>query len=112
MKLKDIKEQRRISKRVPSSLVVKFLQDDALCYGIVTNISDNGMCIQSGNCLPCDSQIKLQIPLKDTLLEVPVKVMRVVKTDDFYETMGVELLKPTKKYLKIVDSIRMSLETV
>jgi hypothetical protein len=103
---------KRAFERIPSSLVVKFLQDDSVCYGIVTNISEKGMCIKSGVCLPCDSQIKLEIPLKDSQLEIFAKVIRVEKTSDFYDTMGVELIKPTKKYLKIVNSFKTTLETI
>jgi hypothetical protein len=103
---------RRACERIPSSLVVKFLHENSICYGIVTNISEKGMCIKSGVCLPCDSHIKLQIPLKDQHLEVSVKVRRVVKDRGFYDTMGVELLKPTRKYLKIVDRIKNTLEFV
>jgi hypothetical protein len=103
---------KRAFERIPSSLVVKFLQDDSVCYGIVTNISEKGMCIKSGVCLPSDSQIKLEIPLKDSQLEIFAKVIRVEKTSDFYDTMGVELIKPTKKYLKIVNSFKTTLETI
>ena len=103
---------RRACERIPSSLVVKFHQDNSVCYGIATDISEKGMCIKSGICLPCDSKFKLQIPLKNSHLEVSVKVRRVEKTDGFYDTMGVELLKPTKKYLKIVNSFKIALEAV
>ncbi|HDH05224.1 MAG TPA: PilZ domain-containing protein [Nitrospirae bacterium] len=103
---------RRACERIPSSLVVKFHQDNSVCYGIATDISEKGMCIRSGICLPCDSKFNLQIPLKNSHLEIPVKVRRVEKTDGFYDTMGVELLKPTKKYLKIVNSFKIALKTV
>ncbi len=112
MKNKSNKMKRRAHERVPSSMLVKFKGDKSVCYGIATNISEKGMCIKTGTCLPCDSQIRLQIPLKDTQLEVPAQVIRVETTGDFYDTMGVELLKPTKKYLKIVNSFKMDLKAV
>ena len=102
----------RISERVPSSLVVKFDHDNCECYGIVTNLSEEGMCIQSGICLPCDSKIKLQIPLKKGELKLQAKVMRMEQTNGFYDTMGVQLLRPTKKYLKILDSFKLAAQTV
>ncbi len=103
---------KRDCERIPSSLVVKFLQNESVCYGIVTNLSEKGMCIKSGICFPLDSKIKLQIPLKKGHLNIPVRVMRIDKTDDFYDTMGVELIKTTKKYLNIVQSISMTLDSV
>ncbi len=101
----------RISERVPSSLVVKFDHDNCECYGIVTNLSEEGMCIQSGTCLPCDAKISLQIPLKKGELKLPARVMRVERTNGFYDTMGVQLLRTTKKYMKILDSFRMAAMT-
>ncbi len=103
--------QRRLYERIPASLLVKFLYFNSTCYGIVKNISEKGMCIHTGICLPFDSKVKLIIPLKDDHLEIPVKVRWVSKTNDFYDTMGVELLNPSKKYLRIVNSIKNSLKT-
>jgi hypothetical protein len=99
---------KRTCERVPSSLVVKFNRGDAVCYGIVTNISEKGMCIKSGSCFPRDAEIELQIPLKDSQLNIPVKVKRIERTSNFYDSMGVELLKPTKKYLKIVNNLKIA----
>ena len=104
--------QKRAYDRIPSSLLVKYVQDDSVCYGIAINISEKGMLIQSGNCIPCDSRIKLQIPLKKGQLEIAAKVMHVKQTNEFYDTMGVELLKPSKKYLKILNSFKTASETV
>ena len=102
---------KRASERIPSSLVVNFFQDDSVCYGIATNISEKGMCIKSGNSFPRESLIKIQIPLKEGHLEVPVKVTRVEKAEGFYDTMGVELLKPSKQYLQILASFKTSPES-
>jgi hypothetical protein len=101
---------KRASERIPSSLVVNFILDNSVCYGIATNISEKGMCIKSGNSLPRESLIKLQIPLKKGHLEVPVKVTRVEKASGFYDTMGVELLKPSAQYLKILELFNNSPE--
>jgi len=73
-----------------------------MCYGLITDLSENGMRIKAGVCLPSNSSLKLMLPLKDEVLELPVKVRRLVETDAFYDIMGVEVLKPPKKYLKIV----------
>jgi hypothetical protein len=98
--------QKRSCERVPSSLVVKFLNDDTISYGIATNISEKGMCIHTGVCLPRDSRSDIAIPLKDVQLQVPASVVWVEKTRGFYDSMGVELLNPPKKYLQIVESFK------
>jgi hypothetical protein len=46
------------------------------------------------------------LPLKNEVLELPVKVKRVVKSERFYETMGVEVLNPPDKYFQIVKHFR------
>ncbi len=77
-----------------------------MCYGIVTNVSEKGMCIKSGICLPCNTTAKLLIPLKDEHLEVSVEVKWVNETDDFYDAMGVELSSPPDRYLHILENIK------
>jgi len=102
--------QRRLYDRIPASLVVKFLYSGSVCYGLITDLSENGMCINTGMCLPSGSHAKLFLPLKEEILEISAMVRRVVKTDGFYDTMGVELLDPPKKYLQIVESFRAALK--
>ena len=98
--------QKRSCERVPSSLVVKFLNEDTVSYGIATNISEKGMCIHTGACLQAECRSEIVIPLKDDQLNIPVSVVWAEKTGGFYDSMGVELLKPPKKYLQIVESFK------
>lgn len=99
----------RYGENIPASVVVRFFHDESRYSGIVTNLSENGMCINTGMCLPCDSSIELLIPLKKEDLNVPVKVSRVVKTGGFYNTMEVKVLNPPKKYLALVENLRSAL---
>jgi hypothetical protein len=99
-------KQKRNAIRIPASLVVKFLHHGSICYGLITDLSENGMRINSGVCLPSNSSLKLLLPLKEEVLELPVKVRRLVETDAFYDIMGVEVLKPPQKYIQIVDSFK------
>lgn len=102
--------QKRSSERIPASLVVKFAHRGSICYGLITDISKSGMRINAGVCLPSNSSLKLLLPLKEEVLELPVKVRRLVKTDAFYDIMGVEVLKPPDKYLSIVDSFKSAMD--
>ena len=56
------------------------------------------------------------IPFKEEIIKVPVRVKRLVKSDDIYNGMGVELLNSPQNYFEFVDSLKMksvkSLETV
>ncbi len=96
--------QKRACERRPACMVVKFPHNNATCYGIVKNISEKGMCINSGVCLPSGSVVELIIPLKKEELLLPVNVRWIAKTGDFYDAMGIEVLQPSEKYLKIVES--------
>jgi hypothetical protein len=103
--------RKRSCERKPSSLLVKFNHCDTIHYGIVKNVSERGMCIKSGVCLPCDSPALLLIPLKDEHLAVDATVKWVKNTDEFYDCMGVEMSEPPERYLQIVANIK-SVESV
>jgi hypothetical protein len=99
-------KQKRNYERIPASLVIKYVHGGSICYGLVTDISGSGMCINTSVCFPTSSNVKLMLPLKNEVLELPVKVKRVVKSERFYETMGVEVLNPPDKYFQIVKHFR------
>ncbi len=98
--------QKRTDKRISSSFYVKYLSGEITCYGIVMNLSEKGMCISTGSCLASDSRIKLLIPQKAENMEIPVRVKWVTKSCDFYDSMGVELLKPSKKYQQLFNKLK------
>lgn len=98
--------KKRSNERLPSSLIVKFSHRDSTHYGIVSNISEKGMFINSGVILPLDTRLKLSFLLKKGELDVPVIVRWSQNLDGFYDSMGVELVKPSKRYLQLVDKVK------
>ncbi|MEN8264979.1 MAG: PilZ domain-containing protein [Nitrospirota bacterium] len=108
--------KKRQLERVPVDVPVSFFYDNALYIGNATNLSNNGMYIESEMCLPfqskfeiyfsSNSKVNLLIPLKYEDIEVPVKVKRLIKTDGCYNGMGVELLNQSQDYLDFVESFR------
>lgn len=100
--------QKRSHKRIPSSLVVKFFHNDSIHYGIIMNISERGMFINTGMRLPADSVVKLLILLKDRHLDVPVKVRWCEEIKGHYDHMGVEVVAPSRDYLLMVESMKNS----
>ncbi|MBC8414614.1 MAG: PilZ domain-containing protein [Nitrospira sp.] len=104
--LKKTPLQKRIIDRIESSLMVKFINDDEMCYGLATNVSEKGMCINSGTCLPSGSEIQIFIPLNDEMLEIPATVRRVEQNENFYDCMGVELKNFPKRYKSIIEGLR------
>ncbi len=98
--------EKRAHERIPVNLGIRFLCDDSLYSGIVTNLSEKGMCINAVMCLSFNPNAKIKITLKDEDLTVTVRVKRVLMTDSFYDTLGIEVLNPTKEYLEFVNSLR------
>jgi hypothetical protein len=105
MFVKNLK-QKRAFKRRSVSIVAKLFCKDSFHYGLVTNISKKGMCINTGTSLPCGTRFKLLLPFKENDLEIKAEVSRAVETDGFYDILGVELLKTPQKYLKFIDGLK------
>lgn len=87
-------------------MIVKFTHRDSTHYGIVSNISEKGMFINSGISLPFDTRVKLSFLLKKGELDVPVIVRWSENLNGFYDSMGVELVKPSRRYLQLVNKIK------
>ena len=108
-KIEQIKKRaqlkRRAFERIPASL--EFHSLNVNYFGVVTDISENGMFIRSQKIsFPFKSQFEILIPLNERMLNIPVKVTRLTKSKDFYDGIGVELLKPTRNYLNLVKKLR------
>lgn len=98
---------KRACEREPSGLVVKFSLGGNTYSGIIKNVSERGICIETGFCAPCESTVKLRIHSGKDYLEIPVKVRRIEKADRFYHIMGVEFVKPTNKILQFINSFNV-----
>ncbi len=95
--------EKRAVKRIPTNLYVNFLYDGILHEGIVTNISKNGMCINSKLYIPNELKLEVLIPWREKLLKVTVKIDWLIETDETYK-IGVDLLNSPNNYLEIVNS--------
>jgi len=98
--------QRRAFERIPANIDVKFFCGNSIYSGTVTNLSENGLFIDTTMCLPFDSKLEILIVVEGEILKVPVKVSRIAKTDDYYHGMGVELLDSSPNYLEFINLIR------
>lgn len=98
--------QKRSCERIPGIVKARFFCGNSLYNGTITNLSEKGMCISTGMCLPYNSMFELLIPLKENVLEVPVKVMWVKETNNEYDTMGVKLMEPPENYLDFVVGLK------
>lgn len=101
--------EKRTSKRIPANLEVKFLCGGSLCSGVITNISEDGMYIKTGITLPDEANFEVSISFEGHNLKVPVKFKRIVESIGYFDTLGVEVLNPTKEYLELVSNLKARL---
>jgi len=98
--------KKRAFERVTSSHRLSFSYNNALYSGIVTNLSENGMRIDSKNCPPFKSKFDVLFPLEEDVLTLQAQVKRLVKRQDVTDAMGVEILNPSMKYLQFVRDLK------
>jgi hypothetical protein len=102
---------RRFSDRIHVN--IDFYCHDLECFGTILNLSGNGMLISSKNIdFPFESQFKMHIPLQKEEVEIAVKVVRVLKTNGYYDGMGIELINPPDQYVSFVTDLRRSQEFI
>ncbi len=109
--------KKRAFERIPSNVIAKFFCSNTIYYGVLTNLSENGMCFKTVMHLPSESippgsGIKLFIHLKREGLEIPVKVIRIAKTGGFCDTMGVELLEQPSDYVEFIQKFKSHLSSL
>ncbi len=102
---------RRFSDRI--NVNIDFYCHDLECFGTILNLSGNGMLISSKNInFPLESQFKMHIPLQKEEVEIDVKVIRLLKTNGYYDGMGIEFINPPDKYMAFVTDLRRSQEFI
>ena len=102
--------QRRAHERVSAEIPVKFYCCNTDYSGVINNISESGMFISTKEMhFPFDSKIELIIPFEERLLRVPVRVIRITKSDNTFNGLGVEVIEGHHDYLRLVTVIKSSL---
>ena len=94
--------ERRGIKRLSTNFEVQFFYDRAIHYGIVTDISEKGMCIKVGVSLPYHSGDRLIIYSKIEQLKIPYKILWLKECCNMSDAIGVEVLQLYDQHLKIV----------
>lgn len=93
---------KRVSKRTPANLEVRFSCCNTFYSGTVRNFSEKGMYIDSEICFPMGSRFVVLLKMKDDILKVPVKIVRTVKSGNTFGGMGVKLLNLPKEYSELL----------
>jgi hypothetical protein len=88
--------------RVSTKLPVDFYWSGELHEGAVTNLSGNGMYIESEICLASGSKIVVGLIVGDEVFKVSGTVKRMENSNGSSGGMGVELICPSVNYRKFV----------
>jgi hypothetical protein len=97
---------RRADIRFPIKINVKFYCGDKVHSGMVTNISERGMFIETNEvCFPEERQFNLAIPLENEMAHFPVKINRLLNMKKGSYGIGVELLNPSPQYIEYVENL-------
>ncbi len=101
--------QRRAYERVTSNIAARFYGESGEYAGTVTNLSENGMFVCAESiCFPFDFEFKMVFPIQTEVLNIPVKVCRITKTEGNYDGIGVQLLDQPQNYKEFVSGLRTS----
>lgn len=98
--------KKRAVERIPASLKAEFFWGDKTNAGHILDLSEKGFLVKTDSCPVLRAKFDLSINLEDDVLNIPVKVRRIIKNDNLYDAMGVEILHPPKEYLEYVDALR------
>ena len=103
--------EKRTFKRIPANLVLRYPSCNTFNSGTLTDLSANGMYIKAEMRFPLKSRFSVFVQLKDEILKVRVKIVRIVKSGDFYKGMGVKILNLPKRYLELLIKLNLSSES-
>jgi hypothetical protein len=92
---------RRIFERIPVNLSAIFHAGNMTIPAVVTNISMNGMCIDSKSQYAINSSFEVVLSFEEEI-RVLVKVIQLIKTGHVYHGMRVTILNEPKQYFKLV----------
>jgi hypothetical protein len=88
---------------------VEFDWSNTICCCNAINLSEKGMLLKTSDiCFPLDTHFEIYIHLRGDVLEVPVKVNRLIKTDNVYDGIGIELIDPPLSYVDFISDLRNS----
>ncbi len=91
--------------KIPSPLKVRFFCTHSFCAGMATSLSKRDMVIETKMALPLNGQFDVIICLREKLIKVPVKLKKMIGSNNSYDIMAVEILNPQQDYLDFVNSI-------
>jgi hypothetical protein len=99
--------EKRALQRIPVCIDVEFKCCNKNYRGTVTNMSEKGMHVSIRDMsFPCLLQFEICFLLKEGTMNVPVKIVRLIKSPDARDELGLQLENPNRKYLDFVNDLK------
>ena len=97
--------ERRVFERIPVNLYVIFYHSRQSYTGIVSNLSKNGICIETRKYFPLKSKLEILVLARGESLKIPVTVTasRELENGHKFYGLGTELIEEPPNYKKVVD---------
>ncbi|MDH3269315.1 MAG: PilZ domain-containing protein [Ignavibacteria bacterium] len=106
-------KEKRAYKRKTVNIQATIVYNDEMYSGTVTNLSKNGVYIETGLRFPLKLKYKIFFRFKPKFiifirsngnsLKVPVKTRRWFKIDRYCNGIGVEIPNPSQDYYKLIN---------
>lgn len=108
-KNKDIAfKEKRSFKRISTNIDARFFYGNIFYSGVVSDISEGGMFINTKHCLNNDSMFVVIIRDNNDLLKVIAKVKRTSRQSETCNGMRVELMSPSMSYKDYIDKLKVN----
>ena len=99
-------KERRLFRRIPVNIDVSFSYSNMFYSGIITNLSETGMFINTRQSLPIGTILVVIIRRESELTKVFVKVKRMERSHNDYEGIAVKLISPSEVYSGLVKDFK------
>jgi hypothetical protein len=99
---------RKEPEHITVHIKARFICDESLYSGTVTDISEKSMCINTSMPTLFSPADEMLITLKEEVINIPVKIKRIIMEDSITDKMDVEVINPSREYLDFVGSFRPS----
>ena len=99
-------QERRAFRRVPVNIDARFTYSNMFYAGMIANLSETGMFINTRQSLPIGTHIVVMIRDGSELTKVFVEIQRVENSHKYSDGIGVKLVSPSKDYLGLVKDLK------
>ncbi len=94
---------KRASERISTNIAIRFFYGNMFYSGVVTDLSAKGMYIRTMVGLALGSLFPVVIRKEGEVLIELARVKHLAKTSDDHDGMGVEIINPSRDFLKFTN---------